>query len=78
MQVGQQVQGIYCGDFQFCGVITEMRRLTVKTDGCFEYVVALAKPMTVFGVERSELLINAKFDGAASSYTRFSDYMQLA
>lgn len=74
MQVNQKVQGEYCG-FKFEGVITEMRRLTVKTDNCFEFVVQLPAPVTIYGHERDVLLVNTKFDGSPSSYTKYSDSM---
>ena len=77
MQTNQQVSGTYCGA-AFSGVITEMRRLTVKTDGCFEYMVKLAQPVTVFGLERDSLCIHAKFDGTPSSYTKHADSMEAA
>ena len=77
MQTNQQVSGTYCGA-AFSGVITEMRRLTVKTDGCFEYMVKLAQPVTVFGLERYSLCIHAKFDGTPSSYTKFTDSLEAA
>ena len=44
MKTNQQVSGTYCGQ-EFSGSIAEMRRLTVKTDGCFEYMVVLDKPL---------------------------------
>ena len=77
MQVNQQVSGTYCGSI-FSGVIAEMRRLTVKTDGCFEYIVKLNAPMTVYGHERDTLVVYAKFDGSPSSYTKFEDKMEAA
>lgn len=77
MQTNQQVRGIYCGT-QFGGVIAEMRRLTVRTDGCFEFVVKLPAPLTVYGHERDTLIVHAKFDGAPSSYTKFSDMLEAA
>jgi hypothetical protein len=72
MQINQQVTGTYCGT-KFDGVISAMRLLTVKTDGCFEFIVKLAQPVTVYGQERDTLCINAKFDGTPSSYTKFTD-----
>jgi hypothetical protein len=72
MHVNQQVSGNYMG-VQFDGVITEMRSLTVKTDGCCEYMVKLTKPVSVFGQEREKLCVYAKFDGTPSSYTKHSD-----
>ena len=72
MQTNQQVTGSYCGA-EFSGKILEMRRLTVKTDDCFEYTIQLDKPLTVYGYERDVLLMNAKFSGEPSSYTGFSD-----
>ena len=77
MQVNQQVKGTYCGT-SFVGVISEMRLLSVKTDGCFEFIVNLAKPITVFGKERGRICVYVKFDGTPSSYTNFSDFLQSA
>ena len=77
MQTNQQVSGTYCGA-EFLGVITEMRRLTVKTDGCFEYMVKLAYPVVVYGHERNSLCVYAKFDGTPSSYTKFADSLEAA
>jgi hypothetical protein len=77
MQTNQQVTGRYCGA-EFSGKIVEMRLLTVKTDGCFEYTVQLDKPLTVYGQERDVLLVNAKFDGSPSSYTKYSDMLEAA
>lgn len=77
MQTNQQVTGTYCGA-KFSGVIAEMRRLTVRTDGCFEFIVKLAQPLTVYGHTRDTLLINAKFDGTPSSYTKYTDSMVAA
>lgn len=77
MNTNQQVTGTYCGA-TFSGVITEMRRLTVRTDGCFEFIVALDQPLTVYGHTRDTLLINAKFDGTPSSYTKFTDELRAA
>ena len=74
MQTNQQVTGTYC-DAKFSGTIVSMRRLTVRTDGCFEFMVKLAQPLTVYGEARDTLLINAKFDGTPSSYTKFTDEM---
>jgi hypothetical protein len=75
MQVNQPVTGNYMGQ-EFSGVIAEMRALTVKTDGCFEYMVSLSEPVTVFGTERDSLCVYAKFDGTPSSYTRYSDILR--
>jgi len=77
MNVNQQVSGNYHGQ-QFSGVIAEMRALTVKTDGCFEYMVALAQPLTVYGTERTRLCLCAKFDGTPSSYTNHTDALVAA
>ena len=77
MQINQQVSGTYCGQ-KFIGTISEMRWLTVKTDGCFEYEVELDAPLTVYGWTRETLLIYALFDGSQSSYTRFQDSLQAA
>ncbi len=74
MQVNQQVQGTYCGT-KFSGVIASMRRLTVKTDDCFEFAVKLPAPLTVYGHERDTLLVHAKFYGTPSSYTKHTDSM---
>lgn len=73
MQTSQQVSGLYLGSIPFRGVITEMRRLTVKTDCCFEYMIDLLEPVTVYGEQRSNLVVFAQFDGAPSSYTKFTD-----
>ena len=77
MQTNQQVHGTYCGA-KFSGVIAEMRRLTVKTDGCFEYMVKLSQPLTVYGHERETLCVYAKFDGTPSSYTKHTDSLEAA
>lgn len=77
MQANQQVTGTYCGA-KFSGVIAEMRRLTVHTDGCFEFMVKLSHPLTVYGHTRDTLCINAKFDGSPSSYTKHTDSMVAA
>jgi hypothetical protein len=77
MQVNQQVSGNYCGA-KFSGVIAQMRRLTVRTDGCFEFMVSLAEPLTVYGHTRDTLCINAKFDGTPSSYTKYTDSLEAA
>jgi hypothetical protein len=77
MQTNQQVTGTYCGA-KFSGVIAEMRRLTVRTDGCFEFMVKLAQPLTVYGHTRDTLCMHAKFDGQPSSYTKFSDALEAA
>lgn len=77
MQTNQQVQGTYCGA-KFSGVIAGMRRLTVKTDGCFEFIVKLTRPLTVYGHERDTLCVHAKFDGTPSSYTKFTDALEAA
>ena len=77
MQTNQQVQGTYCGA-KFNGTIAAMRALTVKTDGCFEFMVALAQPLTVYGHTRDTLCIYAKFDGTPSSYTKFNDALEAA
>jgi len=74
MQVGQKVSGKYCG-FDFSGCIVDMRELTVKTDGCFEFTIQLEKPMVIFGSERESILMNTKYDGTPSSYTKFRDFM---
>jgi hypothetical protein len=76
MQTNQQVRGTYCGGHKFSGQIIEMRRLTVKTDGCFEYTVKLDQPITVHGEARDILMVCAKFDGTPSSYTKFSDALE--
>jgi hypothetical protein len=72
MTRNQQITGNYMGA-KFSGVITEMRALTVKTDGCFEYTIQLDAPVIVFGTERSSLCLYAKFDGTPSSYTHHAD-----
>lgn len=77
MQTNQQVTGTYCGA-KFSGVIAEMRRLTVRTDGCFEFTVALDQPLTVYGHTRDTLVVHAKFDGTPSSYTKHTDSMEAA
>ena len=77
MQTNQQVRGTYCG-VNFSGVIVEMRRLTVRTDGCFEYMVKLAQPLTVYCHERDTICIHAKFDGTPSSYTKHTDALEVA
>jgi hypothetical protein len=77
MQVNQQVSGNYHG-IKFSGAIAEMRALTVRTDGCFEFMVKLAQPLTVYGTERDRLCIYAKFDGTPSSYTKFTDELAAA
>jgi hypothetical protein len=77
MQTNQQVTGTYCGA-KFSGTIAAMRALTVRTDGCFEFMVTLAEPLTVYGHTRDTLCINAKFDGSPSSYTKFTDSMVAA
>ena len=74
MQTTQQVTGTYCGA-KFSGTISEMRRLTVRTDGCFEFMVKLSEPLTVYGETRDMLCIYAKFDGTPSSYTKHLDQM---
>ena len=74
MNVNQQVKGQYHGH-EFSGVITQMRPLTVKTDGCFEYVIKLDNSITVYGHQRDVLCLYAKFDGSASSYTKYSQSM---
>lgn len=77
MEATQQVRGTYMGN-EFNGVITAMRRLTVKTDGCFEYMIKLAQPVTVFGTERDSLCLYAGFDGEPSSYTKYTDRLVAA
>ena len=77
MQVNQQVSGVYMG-IPFSGVVTEKRSITVKTDGCCEFMVQLAAPMTIFGLERDGLCVHAKFDGTPSSYSKFDSWMVAA
>lgn len=77
MQTNTQVTGLYCGT-QFSGVITSQRALTVPTDGAFEHFVQLDEPVTVFGEERSVLVVVTRFDGSSSSYTRHSSRMHAA
>ena len=77
MNTNQQVTGTYCGA-KFSGTIAAMRALTVKTDGCFEFTVKLPAPLTVYGWERDTLIVHAKFDGAPSSYTKFTDALEAA
>lgn len=77
MQVNQNVSGIYMGT-PFAGVITEKRSITVKTDGCCEFMVQLATPLTIFGLERDRLCVHAKFDGTPSSYSRFDSWLVAA
>lgn len=77
MQTNQQVIGSYMGT-PFAGVITEKRSITVKTDGCCEFMVTLTKPVTVYGLERYSLCVHAKFDGTPSSYSRFDSWMVAA
>ena len=72
MNTNQQVRGTYKGH-TFSGTITEMRLITTPGDGCFEYMVALDVPITVFGTERTHLGPCAKFDGSPSSHTRYTD-----
>jgi hypothetical protein len=76
MQVGQKITGAYLGDFEIKGTITELRRLTVRTDGCFEYMIDLDHPIVVYGEERKNCIINAKFDGSPSSYTKHTDWIK--
>ena len=73
MQVNQTVTGMYMGSIPFRGVITSLRSLTVKTDGAFEHMIDLAEPVTVFGEQRTNLIVTTKFDGQPSSYTRHTD-----
>jgi len=70
MRVGTRVKGLYCGDIEFTGTIEEMRMLTVRTDGCFEFFVTLDQPVVYNGTERDTLVMYTKFDGSQSSYTR--------
>lgn len=77
MQVNQQVSGSYMGN-AFSGVITGKRSITVKTDGCCEFMVQLAAPMTIFGTERDSICVHAKFDGTPSSYSKFDSWMVAA
>jgi len=69
MNTAQQVTGKYMGH-TFSGVIKSSRAITVKTDGCFEFVVALDQPITIFGTERNSLCVHTKFDGQPSTYSR--------
>lgn len=78
MHTTQQVNGTYCGDHKFSGTIIAMRAITVPTDGAFEFVVKLDKPMTVYGWERDTLCMSAKFDGTPSSYSKFQDALEAA
>ena len=78
MQVGQKITGAYMGKFAISGTITNMRPLTVRTDGCFEYMIDLDKPIVVFGIERTDCIICAKFDGQPSSYTKHTDWIKAA
>lgn len=78
MQTNQQVSGLYLGSVPFRGVITGMRRLSVKTDDCFEYIIDLLAPVTVYGEQRNDLVVFAKFDGTPSSYTKYTDSLQAA
>jgi hypothetical protein len=78
MQVNQQVSGMYLGEIPFTGTIVESRALTVRTDGCMEFTVRLDKPVTAYGLQREVILMNTKFDGSPSSYTRHTCRMQAA
>jgi hypothetical protein len=73
MKVGTRVKGVYCGDFEFEGVIESERALTVGFAGCFEHCVVLDKPIMVFGEERTDIIMYTKWDGSKSSYTRDVD-----
>jgi hypothetical protein len=77
MEAGQQVSGEYYGQ-KFHGVITEQRALTVRTDGAFERFIDLSAPITVFGTERNSIVVYTKYDGSPSSYTKYSDSLQVA
>lgn len=77
MDVGQKVTGNYLG-FQFDGVVSERRFLTVPTDGCVLHIITLETPMNIFGLERDELVVHTLYDGSPSSYTRYSDWMKPA
>lgn len=77
MQVNQRVAGNYIGH-SFAGRITEQRALTVKTDGCMEYMIDLERPIVVFGTQRDRLCVYARFDGSPSSYTKFTDWLRAA
>lgn len=78
MQVNQQVIGQYCAGIPFRGVITEKRSLTVKTDGCCEYMIHLEAPIEVFGEQRNKVCLYARFDGQPSSYTKHTDWIKAA
>lgn len=77
MKANDKVTGTYCGA-AFSGVITEMRCLTVKTDGAFEFSIDLDSPIVVFGETRNQVLMFAKFDGSSSSYTKHQDSLAAA
>lgn len=77
MQARTNVTGSYMGH-KFSGVITESRSLTVKTDGCVEHMIDLHAPITVFGLERTQLCVYCRWDGTPSSYTKFTDSIALA
>lgn len=78
MNAGQQIVGAYMGNIAISGKITEMRALTVRTDGCFEYMIDLDQPIMVFGEHRKNCIIHAKFDGQPSSYTKHTDWIKAA
>jgi hypothetical protein len=78
MNKGQKIVGAYMGGIAISGTITDMRRLSVKTDDCFEYMIDLDSPIVVFGERRNRCIINAKFDGSSSSYTRHTDWIRAA
>lgn len=78
MQVNQKVSGMYLGEIPFTGVIVASRALTVRTDGCMEFTVQLDAPVTAYGLRRDVILMNTKFDGSRSSYSRYTDCMAAA
>ena len=63
-------------EFEFTGVVEEVRPIYVPTDGCMQYTIILDKPMRVYGTEKSSVLMHTLPDGQASSYTGGSDWME--
>jgi DNA topoisomerase IB len=77
LDVNQRVQATISGA-TFTGTIKEIRNLETRTDGCLEYRIKLDSPLTMYGTERTAMIVYAKYDGSPSNYTKFTEELKAA
>ena len=76
MDIGTKIKGLYLGEFKIIGIIVDRRPIFIETDNCWIYSIKLTPPIEIYGKKKENILMNTKYDGTTSSYTRYSDIME--